>query len=66
MGLKEYRLMRGMTQEEVARLADITLKTYQNIEKRNNTNIVTAKNISIMLGADTIEECFEYKEEDKK
>ena len=65
MGLKEYRIMRGMTQEKVARLSDINLRTYQYIEEKNNTDILKAKTISLMLGADTIEECFMYKENKK-
>lgn len=63
MGLKEFRLKKGLTQEELARLADIKLRTYQNIEKRNNTDIITARNIALML-ASTIEEVF-FDEEKK-
>lgn len=57
MGLKEFRIKKGYTQEQLARLADIKLRTYQNIEKRNSTDIITARNISLML-ASTIEEVF--------
>lgn len=66
MGLKEFRIKRGMTQEQVARLADISLRTYQNIEKNNNTTLRTARNISLIL-CGTIEEIFydEVKEDCK-
>lgn len=57
MGLKEFRLERNMTQEELARCCGISLRTYQNIEKTNNTNLLNARNISIILDG-TIEEIF--------
>lgn len=58
MGLKEYRIKKGMTQKEITQMLGMNLRTYQYIEKRNNTDIITAKNISVMLGAKTIEEVF--------
>lgn len=61
MGLKEFRLKRGMTQEQVARLADISLRAYQNIEKTNNTTLKNARNISLIL-CGTIEEIFYHNE----
>ena len=61
MGLKEHRLKMGFTQEELARLLNIPLKTYQNIEKRNDTTVKIAKNISVLLNA-AIEEIFSEEE----
>lgn len=61
MGLKEHRLKMGFTQEELARLLNIPLRTYQNIEKRNDTTVKIAKNISVLLNA-PIEEIFDEKE----
>lgn len=63
MGLKEYREKKGMTQKEVTQMLDMNLRTYQYIEKRNSTDIQTAKNISVILGAKTIDEAFFYKED---
>lgn len=57
MALKDYRLKNNLTQEEFARILGITLRTYQNIEKRNDTTVRLAKNIAIILGA-SIEEIF--------
>ena len=61
MSLKKYRIKMGFTQEELARLLNIPLRTYQNIEKRNDTTIKIAKKISVLLNA-PIEEIFYDKE----
>lgn len=63
MGLKEYRIKKGLTQESVARKADISLRTYQNVEKNNNTMLITAKKISKVFGK-SIEEVFYYDEKE--
>lgn len=57
MGLKEKRIEKNMTQEEVARKSDIGLRTYQNIEKRNDTTLKNAKKISEAL-EESIENIF--------
>lgn len=57
MALKDYRIKSNLTQEELARILGITLRTYQNIEKRNDTTVRLAKNIAVILGA-SIEEIF--------
>ena len=57
MGLKEHRLKMNFTQEELARLLNIPLRTYQNIEKRNDTTVKIAKNIAVIFGC-SIEEIF--------
>ena len=62
MALKEYRIKMGMTQEQLARILDISLRTYQNIEKKNDTTVKLAKNISVILGA-SIEEIFSDEKE---
>lgn len=66
MALKDFRIKRGMTQEQLARLLGVTLRTYQNIEKRNDTTVKIARNISLIL-CGTIEEIFydEVKEDCK-
>lgn len=57
MSLKKERLKRNITQEEMARILGITLRTYQNIEKRNDTTVRIAKNIAVIFSC-TIEEIF--------
>ncbi len=57
MGLKEKRIEKNMTQEEVARKSDISLRTYQNIERRNDTTLRNAKKISEVL-EESIENIF--------
>lgn len=57
MALKDYRIKRGMTQEQLARLLGVTLRTYQNIEKRNDTTVKIARNLSLLLSG-SIEEIF--------
>ena len=47
--LKEYRLKKGITQEELARAINVTVKTIHNIEKTNKTDINTALKISKIL-----------------
>lgn len=61
MGLKEYRSKCGITQEELAYAISKSVRTVQNIEKRNNTDINTSRTIAAVLGS-TIEEIFDYKE----
>jgi DNA-binding XRE family transcriptional regulator len=61
MALKESRIKMGFTQEQLARLLNISLRTYQNIEKRNDTTVRIAKNLAVLLG-ETIEEIFSEKE----
>lgn len=60
MGLKEYRKKVGLTQEEVARTTGILLRTYQNIEKKNDCKLSTARAISTILN-DSIENIFYEK-----
>lgn len=55
--LKEYRLKKGITQEELARAINVSVRTIHNIEKTNKTDINTALKISKILGA-TVEEIF--------
>ena len=63
MGLKEYRTKSQITQEELAYATGVSVRTIQNIEKRNNTDIKTAQRIAVILGA-TIEEIFFTKKEE--
>lgn len=57
MTLKKERLKRNLTQEEMARLLGITLRTYQNIEKKNDTTVKIAKSIAAIFNS-SIEEIF--------
>lgn len=57
MSLKSSRLESGYTQEELARILNICLRTYQNYEKNNNCNVKLALSISAILGK-PIEEIF--------
>lgn len=66
MALKDYRIKRGMTQEQLARLLGVTLRTYQNIEKRNDTTVKIARNLSLLLSGSIEEIFFEETIEDCK
>lgn len=57
MTLKSSRIENGYTQEELARILDICLRTYQNYEKNNNCSVKLALSISAILGK-PIEEIF--------
>ena len=63
MSLKEFRTKSQITQEELAYAVGVSVRTIQNIEKRNNTDLKTAQRISIVLGA-TIEEIFFTKKKE--
>ena len=63
MSLKEFRTKSQITQEELAYAIGVSVRTIQNIEKRNNTDLKTAQRISIVLGA-TIEEIFFTKKKE--
>lgn len=64
MSLKETRNEKGWTQDKVAKWLDMNLRTYQNIEKRNDTTVKIALEIS-KLFKKPIEEIF-TKEKLKK
>lgn len=66
MALKDFRIKRGMTQEQLARLLGVTLRTYQNIEKRNDTTVKIARNLSLLLSGSIEEIFFEETIEDCK
>lgn len=55
--LKYYRMKKGYSQEKLARAVDVSLRTIQNIERKNNTDVKTAIKISKVLEV-TIEELF--------
>lgn len=57
MGLKEIRLKKNITQEEISRKTGITLRTIGRIEKENNCNLNSAKLIAEALDL-TIDEIF--------
>lgn len=57
MSLKTSRLEMNLTQEEMARALDISLRAYQNMEKRNDAKVKIALSISVILNK-TIEEIF--------
>jgi len=57
MSVKNSRIEKGYTQEQVARYMEVSLRTYQNIEKRNDCTVKLAKIISEMFKK-TIEEIF--------
>lgn len=65
MSLKTNRIKNNFTQEEMARMLGVTLRTYQNIEKRNDTTVKIARNIAIIFDT-PIEEIFFDEEEDCK
>lgn len=57
MTVKNSRNEIGYTQEQMARWLEISLRTYQNIEKRNDCTVKIAKEISKILKK-PIEEIF--------
>lgn len=57
MSLRNARLERGFTQEELSRILNICLRTYQNYEKNNNCSVQLAISIAVVLGK-TVEEIF--------
>lgn len=63
MSLKTNRIKNNFTQEEMARMLGVTLRTYQNIEKRNDTTVKIAKNIAIIFDT-PIEEIFSEEDEE--
>jgi DNA-binding XRE family transcriptional regulator len=57
MTLKECRAQKGLTQEELARLTNVSVSTIAKAEKKNSCNLETAKKIAEILEK-TIEEIF--------
>lgn len=57
MSVKNSRIEKGYTQEQMARWIEISLRTYQNIEKRNDCTVKIAKELSKIFEK-TIEEIF--------
>lgn len=57
MSVKNSRNEKGYTQEQVARWMEVSLRTYQNIEKRNDCTVKLAKKLSEIFKK-TIEEIF--------
>ena len=53
------RLQKGITQEELARITNVTTRTIQNMEKMPNANIKVLFAIKKALQLKTIEELFE-------
>lgn len=58
MKLKEKRIEKKLSQEKLARMVNITLKHYQNIEKgKSLPTVIIAINIAKILNS-TVEELF--------
>lgn len=57
MSLKKSRLEMNLTQEDMARMLGISLRAYQNMEKRNDAKVRIALNIAVIFGK-RIEEIF--------
>lgn len=60
MGLREIRIKKNITQEELSRRTGITLRGIVRIEKDNNCNLNSAKLIAEILET-TIDEIFVKK-----
>lgn len=58
--LKEYRLKRGYTQEQLSKETGISHRTIQRIERTNKTDVEYAIKIAKVLKF-TVEEIFEEK-----
>ncbi|GEQ27711.1 helix-turn-helix transcriptional regulator [Clostridium butyricum] len=57
MTLKEMRIKKGLTQEELARKTELSLSTIVKAERKNTCNLDTARKIANALEK-TIEEIF--------
>lgn len=60
MSLKEIRLKKNITQEELSKKTGLTLRAIARIEKENNCNLNSAKLIAEVLNT-TIDEIFVKK-----
>lgn len=65
MSLKKFREKNKITQEELAYRVDVSVRTIQNIERTNNTNLKTAIKITKELNK-TIKKIFFKKKDTKK
>lgn len=53
--IKEKRLIKNLTQEELAKLLNITLRHYQNIEAyKSLPNVITGLKLSFILDTDLL------------
>lgn len=57
MSLKEKRIKNNITQEELARKAEVSVSTITKAERKNTCSLDTAKKISEILG-ESIEDIF--------
>lgn len=57
MTLKEKRIEKNLTQEELARKAEVSVSTIAKAERKNTCSLETAKKISEILG-ESIENIF--------
>lgn len=56
--LKDLRMEKNLSQEKLARIIEVSVRTIQNIEKNSNTDIETAFKIKKALNCKNIEEIF--------
>lgn len=53
MNIRHYRLKKGYSQEQIARLLGISLRQYQNVEKGVSLpNVITGLRLAIILNVD--------------
>lgn len=57
MNLKQIRLQRGLTGKQLSELADVPLRTIEDIERRDDCRVSTAIKLSTALGVTLDELC---------
>ena len=62
--IKEYRKIKGVTQDDLANAVDVTRQTIISLEcGRYNASLILAHKLAVFFGV-TIEELFIFEEED--
>lgn len=63
--IRQYRLEKGITQQELADLVGVTRQTINALENaRYNPSLLLAYHITKILGKNSIEDIFIFKEDD--
>lgn len=60
MNLRKIRLEKGLTVPALSRLADVPVRTIENIEKRNESTVSNAKKLAAALQV-TLDELCDFK-----
>ncbi|MBQ8904362.1 MAG: helix-turn-helix transcriptional regulator [Oscillospiraceae bacterium] len=60
MNLRKIRLEKGLTVPALSKLADVPIRTIENIEKRNESTVSNAKKLAAALEV-TLDELCDFK-----